>query len=266
MEYDAESLLFALMNLATGTCLQHVSGAHPHVVPDASAYVLAPMGLAAILVVRQRRRRADRIRQGVGRAYFALKRLFDISVAMALMAILSPVFALIAVLVSLDSPGPVIYRRRVIGKYGKSFDMLKFRSMVADAERVLAQDAELEKRYREKFKLCDDPRVTRLGGFLRRTSLDELPQLVNVLLGSMTFVGPRPIHSEEVGLYGPEVERFMTVTPGITCLWQVCGRSNTSYQDRVQMDMLYIEKRSIVLDLWIVFWTIPAVLLRRGAC
>jgi lipopolysaccharide/colanic/teichoic acid biosynthesis glycosyltransferase len=138
--------------------------------------------------------------------------------------------------------------------------------MVDGAEQILEQDDELKNEYYVNCKLKQDPRITKLGSFQRKTSLDELPQLLNVLLGNMTFVGPRPIHQDEVDIYGPDVERFKTVTPGITGLWQTCGRSETSYEERVRMDMQYIEQRSIMLDLWVIISTVPAVLLKRGAC
>lgn len=237
-----------------------------HSVPDASTYTLAPLGIAAIFMAERRRRRLAQIQQGVGLVYHFIKRMFDIALALALVVVFSPVFALLAGLVRLDSPGPIIFRRRVIGKNGISFDMFKFRSMVDQAEEILEQDKELWTQYSQNFKLEEDPRVTRLGRFLRKSSLDELPQLFNILLGNMTFVGPRPIHKDEIDLYGPSVQRFTLVKPGITGLWQTTGRSDTSYEQRVRLDMLYIEQRSILMDLSIVLRTVPAVLMRRGAC
>ncbi|MCE5313674.1 MAG: sugar transferase [Armatimonadota bacterium] len=237
-----------------------------HSVPEASACILAPMGIAAVIAVERRRRRLAKIYQGVGAAYFAVKRLTDILLASAILLVSSALFAAIAALVRLDSPGPIFFKRRVIGKHGKSFDMYKFRSMVDGAEQILEHSDDLKSEYYVNCKLKSDPRITNLGKFLRKTSLDELPQLLNVLLGNMTFVGPRPIHHDEVEIYGPCVEQFKTVTPGITGLWQTCGRSETSYEERVRMDMQYIEQRSILLDLWILVSTVPAVLLKRGAC
>lgn len=237
-----------------------------HAVPDASAYVLAPMGIAAVLMAEKRRRRLAKLRHGVGIAYFIVKRCVDIILSAGMLAVLSPVFGIISLLVWIDSPGPIIFKRRVIGRNGVSFDMYKFRSMVENADHILEHNDELRRAFSQNFKLIKDPRVTRLGKFLRKTSLDELPQLVNILLGTMTFVGPRPIHADEVGIYGPAVERFKTVTPGITGLWQTSGRSETSYECRVKMDMRYIDSRSILFDLWIIACTLPAVLLRRGAC
>lgn len=235
-------------------------------VPEASALLLAPVGLGAVAAVRhRRRRRLAAVKRKVGAAYQIAKRVLDITLASLLLLALSPLFAVVALLVRLDSPGPVLFRRRVIGKHGQSFDMFKFRSMVEGAEEILARDETLKDEYYVNCKLRSDPRVTRLGKFLRKTSLDELPQLLNVILGNMAFVGPRPIHADEVDVYGPQFSRFKTVKPGITGLWQTRGRSNTSYEERVKMDMLYIEQRSVLLDIVLIACTIPAVLLKRGA-
>lgn len=237
-----------------------------HSVPETSACILAPMGIAAVIAVEKRRRRLAKIRSGAGVAYFVVKRTIDIGLASAILLLSSALFAIIAILVRLDSSGPIFFRRRVIGKGGNSFDMFKFRSMVDGAEQILDRDDDLKSEYYINCKLKQDPRITNIGKFLRKTSLDELPQLLNVLLGNMTFVGPRPIHNDEVEKYGPQVEQFKTVTPGITGIWQTCGRSETSYEERVRMDMQYIDQRSIMLDLWIIISTVPAVLLKRGAC
>lgn len=253
-----------ILLLATGAALGSPVGGHS--VPEASACVLAPMGIAAVIAIEKRRRRLAKIYNGVGVAYFLVKRLIDILLASAILLLSSALFAIIAVLVRMDSTGPIFFRRKVIGKHGKSFDMYKFRSMVDGAEQILDQNDDLKSEYYVSCKLKQDPRITNIGKFLRKTSLDELPQLLNVLLGNMTFVGPRPIHHDEVEIYGPQVERFKTVTPGITGIWQTCGRSETSYEERVRMDMQYIDQRSILLDLWIIISTVPAVLLKRGAC
>lgn len=237
-----------------------------HAVPEASACILAPVGIAAIVAAERRRRHMAAVRRGVGLTYLVVKRTFDVTVAFSILLVAAPLFALIGLLVRLDSPGPILFRRRAIGKRGESFNMYKFRSMVEKAEDILEQDEELKKLYYVNAKLKSDPRVTRVGRFLRKTSLDELPQLINVLLGNMTFVGPRPIAADEIELYGPAIEKFKTVTPGITGIWQTCGRSETSYETRVAMDLHYIETRSILLDIWIIVSTVPAVLLKRGAC
>jgi lipopolysaccharide/colanic/teichoic acid biosynthesis glycosyltransferase len=237
-----------------------------HEVPEVSTLILAPAGLGAIMLEQHRRRsHLGCVKQGLGVGYFAVKRAIDILLASVFLLMSLPLFAVIALLVKLDSPGPLIFRRRVIGKGGRSFDMLKFRSMVDGAEEQLAADEHLREQYYVNAKLADDPRVSRVGRILRKTSLDELPQLINILLGQMTFVGPRPIHSDECPLYGDSVEKFKTVTPGVSGLWQICGRSNVSYQERVRLDMLYIDKRSVLYDVWILLSTVPAVLMRRGA-
>lgn len=236
------------------------------VVPEVSAAVLAPIGLGAVVVLKRRQRRLAAIEHRVGVAYHLAKRAIDSCFAASILLICAPVFLIIAFLVKASGPGPILFKRRVIGKGGRSFDMLKFRSMVDDAEEILARDEELRKNYYIRCKLTSDPRVTKVGQILRKTSLDELPQLINVMLGEMAFVGPRPIHADEVDIYGPCVEQFKTVTPGLTGLWQTQGRSDTSYEERVRLDMLYIERRSLLFDLWILAYTIPAVLLKRGAC
>jgi lipopolysaccharide/colanic/teichoic acid biosynthesis glycosyltransferase len=234
-------------------------------VPEVSALILAPSGLAAVIALNRRRRNYDRIHESIGFGHQLTKRTVDVLFSFSLLLIAAPLFGLIALLVRLDSVGPIIFRRMVVGKDGKRFAMLKFRTMVPDAEYILAQSEELKKLYYPNCKIENDPRVTRIGRFLRKTSLDELPQVVNVLRGEMTFVGPRPIADDEVDLYGPSVERFKTVTPGITGLWQTSGRSETSYQRRVELDMFYIENRSLFLDIRILLGTVTAVLLKKGA-
>ena len=258
-------VIVAVLLLAGVTAAWAATGSVP-AVPEASAAVLAPLGIGAIIAFERRRRRLAKLRQGVGAAYRITKRSLDILLSASLLLVSAPVFALLALLVRSSGPGPILFSRRVLGKNGKSFDMLKFRSMVVGAEEILEQDEDLKRVYYINCKLQCDPRATKIGKLLRTTSLDELPQLINVFLGDMTFVGPRPIHADEVEIYGPNVERFKTVTPGVTGLWQTRGRSSTSYEERVRMDMLYIERRSVLLDLWILASTIPAVLLKRGAC
>jgi lipopolysaccharide/colanic/teichoic acid biosynthesis glycosyltransferase len=234
-------------------------------VPEAAALVLAPVGIAAVVAAERRRRRLADVKHGVGRAYFVAKRMVDLALSSAALAAFSPLVGIIALAIRLDSRGPVFFRRRVVGMDGRSFDMYKFRSMVDGAEQVLNDDEELRKLYFVNCKLDKDPRVTRTGKFMRATSLDELPQLLNIFLGHMTFVGPRPIAADEIDKYGPAFDRFKTVKPGITGIWQICGRSDLAYEKRVEMDMMYIDQRSILLDLWIIASTVPAVLLKRGA-
>jgi lipopolysaccharide/colanic/teichoic acid biosynthesis glycosyltransferase len=172
---------------------------------------------------------------------------------------------LIAVLVKIDSPGPVIYRRRVLGLNGEKFDAFKFRTMVVNAEEILRQHPTLQTKYEENIKLKQDPRVTRLGHWLRRLSLDELPQLFNVLRREMSMVGPRMIAPEELYRYGEHATKRLATIPGITGLWQVSGRQDVSYEKRVELDLQYIDNWSLWLDLKILILTIPAVLRMTGA-
>ncbi len=194
-----------------------------------------------------------------------LKALFDYSITLAALVVLWPLLLLLAVLVKLDSPGPVIYRRRVMGVNGTQFDAFKFRTMVTNGDEILEKNPELKAQWEREYKIKDDPRVTRLGKVLRKFSLDELPQIFNVLLGQMSWVGPRMISPPEMNMYGKWGTNLLTVKPGITGLWQVSGRSNVTYEDRVQLDMSYIRNWTIWMDIYIFFYTIPAVASRRGA-
>lgn len=195
------------------------------------------------------------------------KRAFDIIGASVLMLLLSPVFIGVAALVLFSSPGPIFFRQGRVGIGGDSFNMLKFRSMVLDAEERLndLQEEDRSAGNRIMFKLKNDPRVTPVGKILRRFSLDELPQLVNVLGGSMSLVGPRPPLETEVQLYESHVHRRFLVKPGITGLWQVSGRSNLSWEETVRLDLYYVENWSMSGDLVILFRTVRAVLVRQGA-
>lgn len=196
----------------------------------------------------------------------ASKTILDYTIILLSLPFLLPLFLLIAALVKVDSPGPVFYRRRVHGIGGKEFDALKFRSMVVNGDEILEQRPDLKAELAANHKLKDDPRITRMGKLLRRTSLDELPQLINVLLGQMSLVGPRMISPAEKEEYGQMQHNLFTVKPGLTGLWQVSGRSDLSYVERVQIDMHYIRNYSIWLDLQILFFqTLPAVFRKQGA-
>ncbi|MDN4641340.1 sugar transferase [Agreia sp. PsM10] len=195
------------------------------------------------------------------------KRAFDLVASVLLVACLSPLLGLLAICVRLTSAGPVLFRQERIGINGQHFQMLKFRSMVTNAEDLLDQ---LRLQQRDKgnavlFKMSDDPRITPIGRFLRRFSLDELPQLFNVVGGSMSLVGPRPPLEREVSQYGPHVHRRFLVKPGITGLWQVSGRSNLSWEDTVRLDLYYVENWSMTGDLNILWRTARAVFAREGA-
>jgi exopolysaccharide biosynthesis polyprenyl glycosylphosphotransferase len=195
-----------------------------------------------------------------------LKRVFDLVGASTLLALLLPLFLVTAIAIRVDSPGPVLFRQRRAGLAGRSFTILKFRSMVLDAESRLAELTRHADAGNEVlFKLRRDPRVTPVGRIIRRFSIDELPQLLNVITGSMSLVGPRPPLMTEIQLYGPEARRRLLVKPGMTGLWQVSGRSNLAWDETVRLDMYYVENWSITTDLAILWRTAKAVLKSDGA-
>jgi Undecaprenyl-phosphate galactose phosphotransferase WbaP len=198
-----------------------------------------------------------------------LKRVIDLLLTVAVGIAMAPVLLLVALAIRLDSPGPIIYGQRRIGRGGREFKAWKFRSMVANADEILRcyldENPQLRAEWDATHKLKNDPRVTKLGAFLRRTSLDEFPQLWNVLRGEMSVVGPRPIVRDEIRHYGLDFETYTYVQSGLTGLWQVSGRSETSYQQRVDFDRFYVQNWSVWLDLCILFRTIGTVLSRAGA-
>ena len=198
--------------------------------------------------------------------YLFLKRTLDIILSSIALVIFSPIFLLLILIIKLDSKGPALFGHKRIGKNGREISVYKFRSMVINAQEVLEnftpeQKAEFEK----NFKLENDPRITKVGSFLRKTSLDELPQLVNILKGDMSIVGPRPIVKAEIKKYGEFASKLFSVTPGLTGYWQANGRSDTTYEERVQMDMFYIDNRSLALDIKIIFQTVASVIKKEGA-
>ncbi len=196
----------------------------------------------------------------------AMKMVLDYAGAVlgcVVMLFLSPIVALA---IWLDSPGPIIHRRRVVGLYGQRFDAYKFRTMIPHADAYLEEHPELKREWERTGKIENDPRVTRVGRFLRRYSLDEVPQLINVLKGQMSLVGPRMITPAELRHFGRWRHNLLTVKPGMTGVWQVNGRSDLSYEERVRMDMQYIRNYTIWLDLKVLFNTVWAVLRGRGAC
>lgn len=216
-------------------------------------------GVGGLEMVNQRRMRAMRIEKSV----------FDFALSLAAFVCFLPLFAVIPPLIVLTSRGPVFYRANRLGKHGRPIKVWKFRSMYEDAEArlnsVLEADPERKKEFAANFKLANDPRITPLGRFLRKTSLDEIPQLFNVFSGEMAFIGPRPIVEKEVACYGKAYAVFSSVKPGITGLWQVSGRSDTDYARRVALDTHYVLNWSPWLDVWILFRTVGAVLFMRGA-
>ena len=210
---------------------------------------------------------SDAVRPGwVARA---AKRVLDLGVALPSLLVLLPLTLVLIVVIRLDSPGPAVFRQRRVGRHGAAITVWKLRSMHVDAEDRLIVDPALRDRYvRNGFKLtiADDPRVTRIGRWLRATSLDEVPQLWNVVTGSMSVVGPRPVLSDElVKLYGDDADTYTSVRPGLTGLWQVTGRSHVAGRSRVALDLEYVARWSIATDLKILCRTIPAVVTRRGA-
>jgi len=197
------------------------------------------------------------------------KRCIDVVVASVVLVCTCPIFFAIAVAIKLDSPGPVLFAHPRVGRHGKPLRVMKFRTMVLDADRALRDHLrrapEQKAAWEASFKLHDDPRITRIGRFLRRFSLDELPQLVNVLRGEMSLVGPRPVVHDELRRFGNGAALILRAAPGITGLWAVSGRSNVSYDERVELECRYVTDWSLRLDLSIIIRTIPVVLRGSGS-
>jgi len=203
-----------------------------------------------------------------GRGSRLLKRTLDVVLAAVLLVVTAPLLVALAVVVRATSPGPAFFRQRRIGRHGRVFTILKVRTMVADAEAMLIRDTGLQTTYTSyNFKVPPelDRRLTNVGRVIRRASLDELPQLINVLRGDMSMVGPRPVVPDELETYGEIAPLYLNVRPGITGWWQVQGRSNVTGQDRVELDRHYLENWSLWLDVKILFLTLPAVFRCRGA-
>ena len=198
------------------------------------------------------------------------KRIVDIVLALGGIILLAPLLVICYVAVVLSSPGPALFRHKRVGFNGRKFECLKFRTMVPDAaerlQALLASDPAAAAEWAATRKLQNDPRVTAIGAILRKSSLDELPQLFNVLRGEMSIVGPRPVTEEELERYSTSVGAYLSCRPGITGLWQVSGRSTTSYEKRVACDAYYAHNWSMVLDAKIIVVTIPALLSTEGAC
>ena len=190
------------------------------------------------------------------KVYLAIKRLIDIIGSLIGIILLSPIYIIIAILIKFDSPGKIVFGHTRKGKGGKDIKVYKFRTMYSNANEIFESfTSEQKEEYYKNFKLDNDPRVTKLGGFLRKTSLDELPQLFNILKGDMTIIGPRPIVEKEISKYGDKAEKLFSVVPGLAGYWQANGRSDTTYEERVEMDMYYIDNMSFYLDVKILFQT-----------
>jgi lipopolysaccharide/colanic/teichoic acid biosynthesis glycosyltransferase len=197
--------------------------------------------------------------------YYAVKRFFDIALSALGILVLIPVFLVIAACIKLDDGGEILHFREIIGQNGRRFFALKFRTMIHNADEYLAKHPELMRKYMQNMKLERDPRITRVGRFLRKTSLDELPQLFNVLVGQMSLVGPRIIHPSELPRYGEWARKRLSVKPGITGLWQISGRQHISYSERVRLDMHYIDHRSLFTDAAILIKTLKVFIVHTGA-
>lgn len=195
-----------------------------------------------------------------------IKRIFDIVCSVLGIIFLSPLFLVVSILIKLDSKGPVFFKHKRIGRNGNTIKILKFRTMVNNAEELLENlSDDVKKEYEENYKLENDFRITKFGKFLRKTSLDELPQLVNILIGDMSVVGPRPIVEKELEKFGDNKAKLLSVFPGLTGYWAANGRSNTTYEQRIDMEMYYVDNYSIWLDIKILFRTVISVLKRDGA-
>ena len=200
--------------------------------------------------------------------YECIKRIFDLVVSLVAVIVLSPILLVIALAIRLEDRGPILYRAQRVGRGGKPITVFKFRSMRMNADRLedMLTPEELEE-YKKNFKLEHDPRITKVGAFLRKTSLDELPQLFNILSGTLSLVGPRPVLQEETELYGDKRNLLLSCKPGLTGLWQVSGRSNVTYENgrRQALELQYVSQRSLWLDIKILFWTVGAVVRMDGA-
>lgn len=197
--------------------------------------------------------------------YRNTKRMSDLAAALIFLILSFPIMLAVAVSIKLTSRGPILFHQMRLGRDGRLFRLLKFRTMVSDAEQQLAAQAELQQKHAASFKIANDPRVTPVGAFLRRTSLDELPQFINVLEGSMSLIGPRPIVPAELEKYGPYGEKLLTVKPGLGGTWQSSGRSDTTYDQRIALDMRYIDRSSLQEDFYLLIKTAAAVLTCRGS-
>lgn len=211
------------------------------------------------VVLREQPRRYGR------NSYMALKRVVDFTLATLGLLVLFPFFVVVAAMIYATDGRPIVFRQSRLGRHGKIFKVFKFRTMVNNAEEVLRRDPKLWEEFQTNFKLEHDPRITKIGAFLRKTSLDELPQLFNVVSGEMSLVGPRPIVPDELEKYGERKDVYLEMLPGCAGLWQCSGRSSTTYDERVDLDAEYYRKAGLRMDLWIMWRTFVAIVKRDGA-
>lgn len=187
--------------------------------------------------------------------YLVVKRVIDITVSILGLIILSPLLLLVAILIKFESKGPIIFTQKRVGFKGNEFNMLKFRSMVVNAEELKDKLKNNNEMSGPMFKMKNDPRVTKIGRFIRKTSIDELPQLINVLKGEMSLVGPRPSLPSEVKQFKPWMLKRLEVKPGLTCYWQIMGRNNIDFEEWMKLDIKYVEERSVLLDIKLIYKT-----------
>lgn len=200
------------------------------------------------------------------KVYNVTKRVLDVLLSFIGLIVLSPIFLILGIMIKIDSKGPVFFTHKRIGKNGKKIGIYKFRTMHENAEQMIENFTEEQmEEYKENYKLKNDPRITRVGKFLRRTSLDELPQIWNILKGELSIIGPRPVIASELEKYGPNKNKFLSATPGLTGYWQANGRSTTTYEERMEMELYYVDNRSLWLDVRLFFKTFISVIKKEGA-
>lgn len=198
--------------------------------------------------------------------YRVIKRILNLLCSFVGVIVLSPFFLIISIFIKVTSKGPVFFVHERVGLNGRKFKLIKFRTMVNNAEEMIASfSPEQKKEWEENYKLKDDPRITKIGKFLRRTSLDELPQLINILKGDMSIVGPRPVVDEELNWYGDKKDKLLSVKPGLTGWWAVNGRSNVPYPERCDLELYYVDHISFALDVKIILKTLGAIIKKDGA-